>query len=675
MTFQEELIHNLKTDNRLVDETGELVITAAQDLAWKLDNNLIRLLLRNNKLKEAFFQEIDEHWIFDTNSFIDYLAQKDFLVDSYTRFGREIGLIAGDKYLKEGRDVVLAWPYKDCILEGGQEKEDENRHEIFFNEILAQDEISQFFAPKVLTSFSRHSKGGHSNVESFKRTEEGYLDENLIIRGNNLLALSTIESLFWGRIKLIYIDPPYNTGSDSFKYNDNFSHSTWLTFIKNRMEIAYNLLADTGLVYVQCNNNENAYLKVLLDEIFGRGNFISEISWQRAPEGRTVLGQGSAFITDSTEYILVYAKDSSRIPSTCPVKKKIDATEKALKQYNNYFVSEGSRTHKKTIQGGRGDKIEIYEHSNFKIERIPSKTPEQERIANFDKLTRIAAQQEESSLQQKILSELSADTLYSVEYVPKTGKRKGQHIKSYYFNNGIILILSDYAEVEDNRIYRITPMNNFWSNDEIQITGIADEGQVTLRRGKKPELLLHRIIKMSTEPGDYVLDFCLGSGTTAAVAHKMGRKYIGIEQLDYSDNDSRTRVQNVLDGEQSGISRLENWTGGGDFVYCELKKLNEIYVQLIQDAKDSTELLGVWENMSKSSFLKWYVNPKWPEQAIDDFLSIGESQDGLNKQKKKLIETLDKNQLYLNLTEINDLSFDVSDEEKRLNASFYGRAL
>jgi len=184
-----------------------------------------------------------------------------------------------------------------------------------------------------------------------------------------------------------------------------------------------------------------------------------------------------------------------------------------------------------------------------------------------------------------------------------------------------------------------------------------------------------RLITMITEQGDLVLDFFSGSGTTCAVAHKMGRLYIGIEQLEYGENDSVVRLQNVINGDKSGISKSVNWQGGGDFVYCELMKYNEAFMERIQAARSSEELVQIWREMAEDSFLNWYVNPAMPEEAVRDFEAIGREENGLEKQKHLLAELLDKNQLYVNLTEIDDAQFKVSAEDKALNKAFYGESL
>jgi adenine-specific DNA-methyltransferase len=677
--FHEILINQLAKESSFVTDDGELKKFIIIDAAFNMNRKLIELLLEVPEIKQKFFTEISGHWVFDINLFVQYMENKNFLKDSYTRYRNKIGLNIGDKFLNQRNEVALVWPFKDCILEGGQSRDDQKRPEIFFNEILAQEEINQLTEPKVLTNWKRYTVDGEKEVTEIKR-ENGTIKENLIIKGNNLLALHSLLPQFEEKVKLIYIDPPYNTGGDSFLYNDSFNHSTWLTFMKNRLVEARKLMHKEGLIYIQCDENENSYLKVLLDEIFGRSNYLTQISWQRQPEGRTVLGQGSTFIVGSTEFILLYSKNISFAPNTNKIFKEVDATEKVIEQYSNYFNTEGERKFYKEISDSQGNPIKIYEHENFEIERIPKTDNLDTRIINFDKLSRIAAQQEESSLQQKIMAELDNSKLYSIEYIPKSGRSKGDMKKSFYYNGGIVLILKDYAFSENNRIFRRAGMNNFWSHDEIQVTGISEEGKVNLKRGKKPEKLLKRIIEMSTSEGDIVLDYHLGSGTTCAVAHKMKRQYIGIEQLDYGKNDSTIRLKNVIgkkikeQGEmfdkvqfdQSGISKAVSWQGGGEFVYCELKKYNQTFIEQIEAAETSGRLLEIWEEMKVHSFLNYNVDIKKQDEAMGDFKLLS-----IETQKQHLCEILNKNQLYVNLSSIDDEDYQVSEEDKRLTRDFY----
>ena len=283
--FHDKLTELLKSDSRFVDAEGELVPRAVESRAWQIDHDLVRLLLTDTDVKAKFFDEIDGHWIFDINTFIEYVSNKNFLDNSFTRFRNRIGLNIDGKFLRERGEVSLVWPYKDCILEGGQTKEEERRNEIFFSEILAQDEIDRLLDPKVLTGWKRYTVNGEERVRNLRCDDSGTIQENLILRGNNLLAMHTLKHQFRGKVRLIYIDPPFNTERDSFSYNDRFTHSAWLTFMWNRLLVAYEFLSNDGNIFVHVDNNESHYLKIMLDEIFGRQNFVNEIIWHKGREG------------------------------------------------------------------------------------------------------------------------------------------------------------------------------------------------------------------------------------------------------------------------------------------------------------------------------------------------------------------------------------------------------
>ena len=236
---------------------------------------------------------------------------KQFLPDSYTAFKNKIGLTVDDEFISEKKDVVLSWPYKDCVLEGGMTKEDQNRDEIFWNETLAPDEISRLLEPKVFTNAKKIDKDGEHNFDGFRTDINGDIKDNLIIKGNNLLALHSLKKRFEGKVKLIYIDPPYNTGNDSFRYNDDFNHSSWLTFMKNRLKIAKELLSNDGSIYIQIDHNESHYLKVLMDEIFERQYFQREIIWDLGnPSGYKSLANNWIRGHDT---ILFYSKSNDII--------------------------------------------------------------------------------------------------------------------------------------------------------------------------------------------------------------------------------------------------------------------------------------------------------------------------------------------------------------------------
>lgn len=605
----EVLKKELSKDERLLSENEELLKNKIIELSLKLDKDLITLLLKNKELKNHFFVEVEKNFVFDQNKFIKFVDNKEFLPDSYTSFKNKIGLTSEDKYLSQNKEVVLSWPYKDCILEGGMTKEDQKRNEVFFNEILAPDEIDRLKDPKVFTNFKKNDKKGENAVKEIKNTD------NLIIRGNNLLALYSLKKKFAGKVKLIYIDPPYNTGSDSFSYNDAFSHSTWLTFMKNRLEIARDLLHKEGSIFIQCDDNEQAYLKVLCDEIFGRDNFRSQISWLRTSSGKT----SSRTLSNDVDTILWYSNTSNYVFNH--TFKPLSEKTKAMYKFDD--------------KDGRG----IYRL--YPLQKTGGPGPE---------------------------------TTY--DYIDNSGKKWKCPAKGWRINKTKLKALEN-----DNRLYlegntigekaywnerknegKIA--NNLWED----IPNLQGSNKEFLNfSGQKPELLLKRIFETSSREGDLILDFFGGSGTTGIVAHKMKRQYILVEQMGSQVDILLKRLKKVIEGDQSGISKVVDWKGGGDFVYCELMQWNEKYLDDIKKSKDSKELIKIWNLMKEKAFLSYKVSPEKFDKEIKEFEKLK-----LEDQKKFLIECLELNQLYVNLSEIDDKIYGVSKEDKELNKKFYG---
>ena len=306
--FKNHLYSLLEKDPRLWDEgKKELNEILLKDLADKLDEQLLEVLLSDDQAKDKFFIKIKDLFVFKSNDF-KFFIDENKLDNSYTQYQNKIGLRIGNKLLSERDEVVLDWPFKDCVLEGGMTKEDQKRNEIFFNEVLAKDEIDQLYEQKALKNWKRYNKEGELEVKELRRDENGIIRENLIIKGNNLLVLWSIKEQFEGKVKLIYIDPLYNEEGTVF-YNDNFRHSSWLTFMKNRLEVAKSLLRSDGAIFIQIGDGEYAYLKVLVDQIFLRDNFISTIS----RIAKTASNKGTYF-APSVDYILCYAKNKSKLP-------------------------------------------------------------------------------------------------------------------------------------------------------------------------------------------------------------------------------------------------------------------------------------------------------------------------------------------------------------------------
>ena len=286
----------------------KLKINVIKDCAERGDIKLLAPLLKDDSVKKAFFTPVLNSFVFNTAKFKEFLEYSS-ACNSYSKYlGQKIGLYMGDIPLIDRSEVVLNFPFKDCVLEGGQRKEDgldtyfeyddkehgytekkNKRREVFYNEVLARDEIDSLFSPKAFCNAKRYESGKSSLCKKLNRDaelnkkrglSEDTITDNLIIKGNNLLALHSLKEEFTGKVKLIYIDPPYNTGNDSFAYNDNFNRSAWLTFMKNRLEIAKDLLSDDGALYIQLDYHQIHYAKILMDNIFGENNFQREIIWR-----------------------------------------------------------------------------------------------------------------------------------------------------------------------------------------------------------------------------------------------------------------------------------------------------------------------------------------------------------------------------------------------------------
>lgn len=600
----------------LVDsDTGKLNKNRTVQYAYDGNETLFKLLLSAPDFKEKFFKKVGEAVVFDTKNFMFFIDQKQFLPDSYTAFANKIGLSVGNKYLHTNKDVVLNFPYKDCYLEGGMTAEDKGRKEIFFNNILAQDEITQLLEPKVLTNKKVYGKP----------IAEKLTDNNLIIKGNNLCALHSLKKQFIGKVKLIYIDPPYNTGNDGFKYNDSFNHSTWLVFMKNRLEIARELLREDGVIFVQCDDNEQAYLKVLMDEVFGRENFITNFIWK----GKSGGANDSRYVAIDHEYILCYSKNAIQLFFNLDKDANVTTSYNLEDEKGKYALD---RLDKQSIRYSKSLDYEIKDNEGN-------------------------------------------------SYFPKH-KDKNNPNATWRWGKETIKERYDELVFKDGNVYT----KNYQKEGAIPRSLLLDERFSRTRTGKtehfalfertifnnpKPENLMKFIIEISTEENDLVLDFFSGSGTTAAVAHKMGRQYIGIEQMDYIENITIERLKKVIDGEQGGISKAMNWQGGGSFIYFELKKYNQHFEERLTAAKNTEDLLALWNDIREKSFLCYNVDIS----ALDADLRDAESEFmklDLNKQIQVIMGLLDKNQIYVNLSSLEDVDFVCTDSEKALTNDFYG---
>lgn len=436
--------------------------------------------------------------------------KKPYWKSNYTAYSDDIGLTSSNgNYLSNATDVVLNFPRKDCVLQ-----KDTKGNEEFLNRVLAKEEISKLLSPKVLSNVKKYDRNGEHEVNKFNDTD------NLIIKGNNLIALYTLKERFKKKIKLIYIDPPYNTGVYHLKYNDYFSHSTWLTFMKNRLEVAKELLRKDGAIYIHCDDNEQAYLKVLCDEIFGRENFVTQIVWKR-----TSSQQNTGQIAQVKDYILIFANNKRQY--------QLNKIPLSINAYKAYKYAD--------------------ENGEYRIDKMRDKA---RGYYTYD----VHTEGGKKITGPWVYKEMDFIRLNKAGMIHWSKSKNGNPYKKVYLKKDIKQVPNDFWGTEYGT-------NQQGSSEIINLFGerVFDY--------PKPELLMYHLIKMGSNKNDIVLDFFMGSATTQAVAHKLKRQYIGVEQMDYIHDVSVARLKKVIRGEQGGISKKVGWQGGGSFVYAELDEL------------------------------------------------------------------------------------------------------
>lgn len=642
----------LQKEEYLVE--GALNKNKLAELARQYDSMLLNLLMSEPTISNHFFSTLEEGiMIFKKDTFLQFLNNKEFLPDSFTAYKTKIGLATSDnRYLSENNEVVLNFPYKDCVLEGGQTKDDAKRQEIFFNETLAPTEINRLLDDKVLTNFKRFDADGEHEVTELSDTD------NLIIKGNNLVALHSLKKRFAGKVKLIFIDPPYNTGSDSFGYNDSFNHTTWLTFMKNRLEVARELLSKEGAIYVSIDDKEQAYLRVLMDEIFGKENFLTQFNFQVRYAEKSIA-EAKAF-KPLIEYTLMYAKDATQFKAIQPTVPYTD--EKFMWQIQEL---ESGR-----IEEIAGNKVEIFEKGQWSLKEVePNMNALKETWISGSIYSKMSYGQVYQSIVEPRVDIDGNSALYKIYgrgddglgYRYYTNPQKAGASRGKMFSG---MPLERKKQILNGEAVKLLPIVNF-ADFAGDYGNIRHEGGVALNSGKKPEKLLKMLLDYTTREGDIVLDFFGGSGSTAATAHKMKRQYISIEQMDYIEDKIVTRLNNVIRGDSTGVSKDVNWQGGGSFVYAELKNDAQDFKESILKATTTEELLELFNMAKTSSFLSYRVDPKKLKEAEFKELSLAE-------QKQVLSELIDNNNLYVNYSDIEDSSFAISPQEKALNRAFYG---
>ncbi|WQW97747.1 site-specific DNA-methyltransferase [Helicobacter pylori] len=608
--------------------TKERLVT----LILQNDEKLLIFMLEHenaNDYKNAFFKIIANSLVFNEKALLECLEIKE-LEKSFTRFKNKIGLYSQGRPIKSSELVVLNFPFKDNVLLGNAKDNSTKSNELFYHEILHKKEIDTLLSPKVLCRFEMHGEGDLESALKDKNT-------NYLIKGNNLIALHSLKKKFAKQVKCIYIDPPYNTGNDSFNYNDNFNHSSWLVFMKNRLEAAREFLSDDGVIFVQCDDNEQAYLKVLMDEIFLRENFVACITHIVKPEGR-MYGQ----VAKTHEYILVYAKNTNNL-----IFNEIEKEGHAF----SYVDEKGGFD----LQGLENRNFRAFNGLNIPSLRYGLFIDENQKDSNG--FMPVFGEYRDG------LTEVFPDSRNGFDLVWRWGKEKA--LKE---NHSLVGVFKDRLRVfQKVRSNTTRAKSIFWDKSMITQKGTEEIKQIFKTQifdFPKPEALISRILEIATQENDLVLDFFAGSGTTCAVAHKMKRRYIGIEQMDYIETITKERLKKVIEGEQGGISKKCDFKGGGSFVYAELKEVNLEIKKQILNANSASECLKIFNDLNERILKR--ADCKIDEIDSEEFHNLD-----LNEQKRICCALLDSNEDYLNLGDIDEDAWGIDKITKKYNEIFY----
>ncbi|BBM89219.1 hypothetical protein COTS27_00914 [Spirochaetota bacterium] len=664
--FKENLQNILKKDNRFYKkESKHFFKNKITECALNLDDALIKLLLGNRDCRKKFFRiykrNNKEITVFDKDTFTYWINHYEFLPDSYTKFKQNIGLsIDGNDLFRKNRDVSLIFPYKDCVLQGGQTKEDAKRDEVFYNEVLAPDRIDRLLDKKVLTNFKRIDQNGEHKVN--ETDLKNITEKNLIIKGNNLLALHSLKRLYGGKVKLIYIDPPYNTGGEAniFTYNNSFNHSTWLTFMKNRLEVAKEFLRDDGFIAIAIDHYELFYLGCLADEVFGRDNRLGIITVVHNRGGR----QDDKFFSTANEFMLVYSLSKERATL-----KNFELSEDKKSEYDKIdskgryklvgFQRTGSNSNKKDrpnlffsiYYNSNSDKFSLEEKKGYK-EILPIDKEGNEKCWRWGK-NKIINNFDDLSF--RLVNGRSTIYLKS-----RLDQHPGEKAKTIWDK-------PIYSGASGTNLLKKLLGKNIFSYPKSLYT-VLDT------------------LKITTDKNDIIMDFHAGSGTTGHAVLELNkedggnRKFILIEQLDEHIAVCQERMQKVIQKhikeekeKPSTLIKEENTKSlkeleRENFITFELAEYNQKFIRKIKEAKNTQTLLTVHEEMNKNGFLSYQFCDKTFKEKINDFENLA-----LKEQKHILIKLLDKNMLYLNYNEIEDKIYNVYKKTIKLNKQIYER--
>ena len=659
----------LKTIPEFVTEEKELRYNKIKEAAENGNPVLLEPMMKDAKIKAAFFTPILDSFVFKTKDFKEFLDYSSSN-NSYSQYlGKKIGLYCGDSALVDRNEVVLNFPFKDCVLEGGQRKEDgidkyfkydeqkndyveteDKRREVFFNEVLAKDEIDNLFEPKALCKVKRYESGEkptettHFNrdidVNKKRGLSEDTITDNLIIKGNNLLALHSLKKEFEGKIKLIYIDPPYNTKNptaDTFIYNNTFKNSSWLTFMQNRLIVARELLTEDGALIIAIDENEHSYLGVLLHNLFDDKYEIHNIAIVHNPRG--VQGTNFSYTNEFAYFIIPKGKKTI-------VDRKIANDEIDWSNLRNWGT-ESERTDAKNC---------------FYPIIVDKKTLE---IIGFGDVS-------EDTYHPNGTNVLRANKVYIYPVDSKGVERKWRYARQSVESIKHLLRAREKCGVIDIEIGKdFGQFKTVWANPMYD----ANEYGTKIVKDLVPDCkfsfpkslwnvydCLYAVV--GKDKNAIVLDFFGGSGTTAHAVMELNkidkgdRQFIITEQMDYINTVTVPRVQEVIKREKIG-----------SFVYMELAEKNEKAMRLISACKDLKELEKVFMTLCEKYFLHYNAR-------VNEFINITSKEEefknlSLKKQKEIFMRMLDLNQLYVNVSDRNDKDSGLTKNDIAATEDFY----
>lgn len=647
------------------DENKNLKINVIKDYADNGNVKLLEPLLKNPQTKKAFFTPVLDSFVFNTAKFKEFLEYSS-ACNSYSKYlGQKIGLYMGDSSLLDRNEVVLNFPFKDCVLEGGQRKEDgldtyyeyddkkgeyekkqSKRREVFYNEVLAQDEIDSLFSPKAFCNAKRYEKGKAEkcikvNRDAELNTKRGLpedtITDNLIIKGNNLLALHSLKKEFAGKVKLIYIDPPYNTRNptaDTFIYNNNFKDSTWLTFMRNRLEIGKKLLSKDGCLIIAIDENEHSYLGVLLHELFDTEYEIHNITIVHNPRG--VQGTNFSYTNESAYFVIPKGKKSI-------VDRKIAPDEIEWRNLRDNG-GESLRTDAKNCFYPiivKNEKIVGFGEVLLDDRKHPK---QEEKKDGYSYIYPIDIQGIERKWR------YARQTVEGIKDLLRVKKVKNHLEIELGKNFGTFRTVWQDARYDANE-YGKKLINDLVPNCPFSfpksLWNVYD--------------CLYSVVGKDKEA--IILDFFGGSGTTAHAVEELNkndngkRQFILCEQMDYINTVTVPRVAEV-----------QKRNEGGSFVYLELAKKNETALEQISDCKSLVELTELFDELCSKYFLHYNVRVKEFRKEIE---SERFKQLNLKQQKEMFSRMLDLNQLYVNTDDRHDKNTGLTENDIAITEDFY----